>query len=399
MVEPRAEKVAVVEEVRERLEGSSGSVLTEYRGLTVKDMAELRIRLSEAGGDYKVFKNTLVRRAVSGSEHEALGSLLTGPTAIAFVRDEITAVAKALRDFSRAHPNLVMKGGLLDGKLLDGRDLAALADLPTRDVLLAQLAGAIAAPLRQLAGLMEALPRNLAYGLSALADQRRSEGGEEAAESASADSATEEAATEEAATEEAATEEAATERPPAQRLPAQRLPARRLVRPPRPPPPRPPPVRKRPTKPTGRAHRPPPSQTPRNEEGATMAGTLTKEQILDGIAELSVLELSELLKDFEDRFGVTAAAPVAIAAPSAPAGGAEDAGAEEQTEFDVVLTGAGDKKIQVIKEVRSLTSLGLKEAKDLVDNAPKPVLERVSKEDADKAKAALEGAGASVEVK
>ncbi len=130
-----------------------------------------------------------------------------------------------------------------------------------------------------------------------------------------------------------------------------------------------------------------------------MAGTLTKEQILDGIAELSVLELSELLKDFEDRFGVTAAAPVAIAAPSAPAGGAEDAGAEEQTEFDVVLTGAGDKKIQVIKEVRSLTSLGLKEAKDLVDNAPKPVLERVSKEDADKAKAALEGAGASVEVK
>ena len=210
MVEPRAEKVAVVEEVRERLEGSSGSVLTEYRGLTVKDMAELRIRLSEAGGDYKVFKNTLVRRAVSGSEHEVLGSLLTGPTAIAFVRDEITAVAKALRDFSRAHPNLVMKGGLLDGKLLDGRDLAALADLPTRDVLLAQLAGAIAAPLRQLAGLMEALPRNLAYGLSALADQRRSEGGEEAAESASADSATEDSATEEAATEEAASAEAAS---------------------------------------------------------------------------------------------------------------------------------------------------------------------------------------------
>jgi len=128
--------------------------------------------------------------------------------------------------------------------------------------------------------------------------------------------------------------------------------------------------------------------------------TLTKEEILDGIAELSVIQLSELLKDFEDRFGVTAAAPVAVAAPSAPAaGGAEDAGAEEQVEFDVVLTGAGDKKIQVIKEVRSLTSLGLKEAKDLVDNAPKPVLERVSKEDADKAKAALEGAGASVEVK
>ena len=129
-----------------------------------------------------------------------------------------------------------------------------------------------------------------------------------------------------------------------------------------------------------------------------MAGTLTKDQILDGIAELSVIQLSELLKEFEERFGVTAAAPVAVAAAPA-AGGGEAAEEEEQTEFDVILTGAGDKKIQVIKEVRSLTSLGLKEAKDLVDSAPKPVLERVPKEDADKAKAALEGAGATVELK
>jgi len=129
--------------------------------------------------------------------------------------------------------------------------------------------------------------------------------------------------------------------------------------------------------------------------------TLTKEEILDGIAELSVIQLSELLKDFEERFGVTAAAPVAVAAAAAPAaGGGEAAGAEEEkSEFDVVLTDAGDKKIQVIKEVRALTSLGLKEAKDLVEAAPKPVLEKVNKEDADKAKAALEGAGASVEVK
>jgi len=129
-----------------------------------------------------------------------------------------------------------------------------------------------------------------------------------------------------------------------------------------------------------------------------MAGTLTKDQILDGISELSVLELSELLKEFEERFGVTAAAPVAVAAAPAAGGGAE-AEAEEKTEFDVILTGAGDKKIQVIKEVQSLTSLGLKEAKDLVDSAPKPVLERASKDDAEKAKAALEGAGATVEVK
>jgi large subunit ribosomal protein L7/L12 len=131
-----------------------------------------------------------------------------------------------------------------------------------------------------------------------------------------------------------------------------------------------------------------------------MAGTLTKDQILDGISELSVLELSELLKEFEERFGVTAAAPVAAAA-AAPAAGGGDAGGgeEEKTEFDVILTAAGDKKIQVIKEVRSLTSLGLKEAKDLVDGAPKPVLEKANKEDAEKAKAQLEGAGATVELK
>jgi len=125
----------------------------------------------------------------------------------------------------------------------------------------------------------------------------------------------------------------------------------------------------------------------------------TKEEILDSIAALTVLELSELLKDFEERFGVTAAAPVAVAAAPAAGGGAEAAAEEEQDEFDVILSGAGDKKIQVIKEVRALTNLGLKEAKDLVDAAPKPVLEKVSKEDAEKAKAQLEGAGATVELK
>ena len=127
----------------------------------------------------------------------------------------------------------------------------------------------------------------------------------------------------------------------------------------------------------------------------------TKEDILDAISGMTVLELSELLKDFEERFGVTAAAPVAVAAPGAVAGGGGEAAAadEEQDEFDVVLTGAGDKKIQVIKEVRALTNLGLKEAKDLVDGAPKPVLEKASKEDAEKAKTQLEGAGATVELK
>jgi large subunit ribosomal protein L7/L12 len=124
----------------------------------------------------------------------------------------------------------------------------------------------------------------------------------------------------------------------------------------------------------------------------------TKEEILDSIASMTVLELSELLKEFEEKFGVTAAAPMAAAA--APVAAAEAAPAEEeQDEFDVVLATVGEKKIQVIKEVRSLTNLGLKEAKDLVDNAPKPVLEKASKEDAEKARAQLESAGATVEVK
>ena len=125
----------------------------------------------------------------------------------------------------------------------------------------------------------------------------------------------------------------------------------------------------------------------------------TKEDILDSIASMTVLELSELLKEFEEKFGVTAAAPVAVAAAAGAGGGEAAAVEEEKDEFDVILTGAGDKKIQVIKEVRALTSLGLKEAKDLVDGAPNAVLERATKEDAEKAKAQLEAAGATVEVK
>jgi large subunit ribosomal protein L7/L12 len=129
--------------------------------------------------------------------------------------------------------------------------------------------------------------------------------------------------------------------------------------------------------------------------------TMSTTDLLDVFKNMTVLELNEFLQAFEEEFGVTAAAPVAVAAGPVAAGAGEAgaAGAEEQDEFDVILTAAGDTKIQVIKEVRSLTSLGLKEAKDLVDSAPKPVLEKVSKEDADKAKTQLEGAGATVEVK
>ena len=126
---------------------------------------------------------------------------------------------------------------------------------------------------------------------------------------------------------------------------------------------------------------------------------LSTDDLLDQFNEMTLLELSEFIKQFEDTFDVTAAAPAPVMMAQGPGGGGGGEAAEEQDEFDVVLTGAGDKKIQVIKEVRALTSLGLKEAKDLVDSAPKPVLEKVAKDAADKAKEQLEGAGASVEVK
>ena len=126
---------------------------------------------------------------------------------------------------------------------------------------------------------------------------------------------------------------------------------------------------------------------------------LSTTDLLDAFKEMTLLELSDFVKQFEETFDVTAAAPVAVAAAGPAAGGAAAEAPAEQDEFDVILEGAGDKKIQVIKEVRGLTSLGLKEAKDLVDNAPKPVLEKVAKDAAEKAKASLEGAGATVTVK
>jgi large subunit ribosomal protein L10 len=176
MDNPRAEKVAVVNEVRDRLQSSDGAVLTEYRGLTVAELADLRRELAAAGGDYKVYKNTLVRLAVADGPQSGMSDLLTGPTAIAFVQGDVSAVAKALRDFARNNPNLVVKGGVVGTGMLSAAEINILAELPPRQTLLAQFAGALSAPLQQLAGLIEALPRNLAYGLSALIDQRQAAG-------------------------------------------------------------------------------------------------------------------------------------------------------------------------------------------------------------------------------
>jgi large subunit ribosomal protein L10 len=178
MEDPRPEKVAVVAEVRQKFADSGGAVLTDYRGLDVASMAGLRRTLTEAGGDYKIYKNTLVRFAVQelGLDIE---DLLVGPTAIAFVGlkpdgspGDAAAVAKAIKDFARTNENLVIKGGVLDDKILSVDELRALADLPPRDVLLAQLAAAFQAPMAELAGLLQALPRGFAYGLKALIEKQ-----------------------------------------------------------------------------------------------------------------------------------------------------------------------------------------------------------------------------------
>ena len=172
---PRPEKVAVVDEVRSRLSTASAALLTEYRSLKVADLARLRQSVRAAGGEYRIYKNTLARLAVRELDVEGLEELLVGPTAITFVDGDAVAVAKALRDFSRTNPNLSLKGGLLGTKVLSAADTGALADVAPREVQLAQLAGALAAPMRQMAGLLQAVPRSFAYGLSALIEKKSAE--------------------------------------------------------------------------------------------------------------------------------------------------------------------------------------------------------------------------------
>jgi large subunit ribosomal protein L10 len=178
MENPRPEKVAVVAEVTEKLAGAEAALLTEYRGMSVKAMSELRRALRPAGGEYKVYKNTLVRFAARNAGIEGADDLLTGPVAIAFVRGDVAAAAKALRDYARTNQNLLLKGGVLAGKVISASDVHVLADLPPREVMLSQIAGLFQAPLSQMASLLEAVPRTFAYGIQALIDKQ---GGEQAA--------------------------------------------------------------------------------------------------------------------------------------------------------------------------------------------------------------------------
>ena len=219
-------KGAVIDEIRAKLDAADAAVLTEYRGLTVTELATLRAALRPASTEYKVFKNTLARRAAEDTGLAEIVPLLEGPVAIAFVSGDAVLAAKALRDFARTNPNLVVKGGLLNDRVLSSADMAALADVPPREVLLARLAGGFQAPLVKAAGLFQAFTRNMAYGLKALVDQRIA-GGEglpapepepEPEESEPAEAATETPADagNESAAEPVAQEESAPEEPTAE---------------------------------------------------------------------------------------------------------------------------------------------------------------------------------------
>ena len=220
----RPEKVAAVAEIRERLTESDAAVLTEYRGLKVSELAELRGALRPAGTDFKIFKNTLARRAAEEAGLAELVPMLEGPTAIAFVKGDAVIAAKALRDFGRTNAALVVKGGLLGTNVLAAADVTALADVAPREVLLARLAGGFQAPMVKAAGLFSAFTRNMAYGIKALIDQRI-EAGETLPDDAPADAAAPAAdapaeATADTPSEDAPAEAAASEAPAADEAPA-----------------------------------------------------------------------------------------------------------------------------------------------------------------------------------
>lgn len=216
----RPEKVAVVDEIRAKLDESDAAILTEYRGLSVAELASLRGALRPAATEYKIFKNTLARRAADEAGLAELGPFLEGPTAIAFVRGDAVGAAKALREFAKTAPTLVVKGGLLGRRLLTAADVEALADIEPREVLLARLAGGFQAPLTKAAGLFQAFTRNFAYGLKAYVDQRAAEAPTgEASAPAEAPAPVEEAPA--AGPAEAPAEESPAEEAPAAEAPAE----------------------------------------------------------------------------------------------------------------------------------------------------------------------------------
>ncbi len=309
----KEEKSAAVAELHEKFSRAKLAVMTECSGLPVNQITELRKQLRGAKAEFRVVKNTLAARAVDGTTLIEAKPYFKGPMALMIGYDDPVLPTKILRDFikgEKREEKIRIAVGVLDGKLVQAAQIAAVASLPSKPVLLAMLLSTMLGPVRGLVYTLNGVLGQFVRVLAAIQETKKGD---------SAMSATQ--------------------------------------------------------------------------------SKLSKDEFIAAIEGMSVLELSELVKQLETRFGVTAAAPVAVAAAPAAGGGAA-AAAEEKTAFDVILASApADKKIQVIKVVRELTSLGLKEAKDLVEGAPKPVKIGVPKEEADTMKKKLEEGGAKVEIK
>ena len=305
------EKATAVAELTETFGRARLAIVTESAGLSVNQVTELRKQLRGAKAEYMVVKNTLAVRAAGGTILSGVTTYLKGPTGLVIGYDDPVLPAKILRDFilaEKREQKIKITIGVLEGKVVQPAELAAVAKLPKKEVLIAMLLSAMQGPARGLVYTLSAVLSKFVRVIAAIQDKRKGEG-----------------------------------------------------------------------------------------DMSTTTAKLSQEELIKAIETMSVLDLAELVKGLETRFGVTAAAPVA-AAPAA--GGGAAAAAEEKTAFDVVLVSApADKKIQVIKVVRELTSLGLKEAKDLVEGAPKPVKTGVTKEECDTMKKKLEESGAKVEIK
>lgn len=305
------EKATAVAELTERFGRARLAIVTESAKLSVNQVTELRKQLRGANAEYRVVKNTLAARASEGTIFSGVTGYLKGPTGLVIGYDDPVLPTKILRDFIMAEKReekIRITIGVLEGKVVQPAELAAVAKLPKKEVLIAMLLSAMQGPARGLVYTLSAVLSKFVRVIAAIQDKRKGDG--------------------------------------------------------------------------------------------DMSATTTKlsqEELIKAIETMSVLDLADLVKGLETRFGVTAAAPVAAAAPAA---GGPAVAAEEKTSFDVVLVSApADKKIQVIKVVREITSLGLKEAKDLVEGAPKPVKTGVAKEECDSIKKKLEESGAKIEIK